>query len=136
MTIPHNPFSIRGILNLAQNMLSLSEHLSSSRVLVGFMLRNISFSVQCFVNSFCPFVLFIFGHCLFFDLRFSLLLWYLQLLVQRSNLRYEISMLVLCNARSIKSKGKYSMARNQEECWSSTQKISSSYHRNVILLSP
>jgi hypothetical protein len=41
MTIPHNPFSIKGILNLAQNMLSLSEHLSSSRVLVGFMLRNI-----------------------------------------------------------------------------------------------
>jgi hypothetical protein len=43
---------------------------------------------------------------------------------------------IRCNARSIKSKGKNSMARNQEECWSSTKKISSSYHRNEILLSP
>jgi len=45
-------------------LFTLNEHLSSSPVLVGFVLLDVLFSVWCFVDrclSFCPFVLFLLG---------------------------------------------------------------------------
>ena len=71
----------RQVSLVEQELLTLPEHMSSPRFLVGFVFPTFSFLCSVLFIVGCPFVLFSFGHCVVYPFSidgFWLPLWHLQ----------------------------------------------------------
>jgi hypothetical protein len=68
------------------------EHLSVSRVLVGFVLLNLYFSLYCLIDHYLSFCHFFVGHCIICPSIYGywLLLWYLLTFLVNSEIKYII----------------------------------------------